>query len=648
MKHLLKSAPFKFFLALIASLALLATVAFGLTTLVLEGEGVFEEDYVTPQERSMKYRAEDSLYSAIIRYLDGAVTEPVLQDFVYSIRLKNGTEPLRDTGIKNATSTFVCYFVLEHGASDSTRGVFLSEEELRYESSRYPEDVYDRYRLEGGFLSSSQTVKSIEAAKAQIERLRPWRTPLPILTGVSLILAAVSLVLLCCSAGRKKNIEEIFLNAADRIPLDLVLAALTGIGLGATALLYQVGRMFENFQALAPIVFTGLICETASLLLCWLLYTVAARIKGKTLLKNTVLYRILSRIICLCKTLLKGILELIRKLPVIPGVAAVMGFLAVCNIILGLLSRDGGVFVLLVLEWIALFVCGILIALGFSYLQKKTKAMARGNLWERVEDKYLIGPLKEQAEDLNRIGEGLNAAVNERIKSERMKTELITNVSHDIKTPLTSIINYTDLLSKEQNLSETSAEYLKVLQRQSARLKKLTDDIVEASKASSGVLSVNFAPCDLKVLLEQTVGEYEEKTAKADLTVLLTAPERPVTISADGRRLWRIFENLMNNICKYALPSTRVYLTLTSEADQAVITFRNISKDPLNIDPDELTERFVRGDQSRNTEGSGLGLAIARSLTELQKGTFRIQIDGDLFKVTLTFPLQKQDKPSEE
>jgi signal transduction histidine kinase len=222
-----------------------------------------------------------------------------------------------------------------------------------------------------------------------------------------------------------------------------------------------------------------------------------------------------------------------------------------------------------------------------------------------------------------------------------MKTDLIANVSHDIKTPLTSIISYTDLLSKEEQ-TEKGREYLEILRRQSNRLKKLTDDVVEASKASSGTIAMELAPCDLKILLEQTAGEYREKTEARGLSVILCLPEESTIISADGQKLWRIFENLMNNVCKYALSGTRVYLNLAEEDGIARITFRNVSEQPLNLSPEELTERFVRGDKSRNTEGSGLGLAIARSLTELQGGEFQITVDGDLFKVCLSFPTLKE------
>ena len=218
-----------------------------------------------------------------------------------------------------------------------------------------------------------------------------------------------------------------------------------------------------------------------------------------------------------------------------------------------------------------------------------------------------------------------------------MRTELITNVSHDIKTPLTSIINYVDLIKKEKPENEKVKEYLDVLDRQSVRLKKLIEDLVEASKASTGNLTVYLTECEAGVLLSQTVGEFDERLRDAGLTPILNMPETPVKIMADGRRLWRVFENLMSNVCKYSLCGTRAYMELYEKDGKAFIVFKNISKCELNISGDELVERFVRGDTSRNTEGSGLGLSIAKSLTELQKGEMRIEVDGDLFKVTLIF-----------
>jgi signal transduction histidine kinase len=250
------------------------------------------------------------------------------------------------------------------------------------------------------------------------------------------------------------------------------------------------------------------------------------------------------------------------------------------------------------------------------------------------------GVFLKHAEHLNSIADGMTRAVEERMKSERMKTELITNVSHDIKTPLTSVINYADLISREETENEKIKEYTAVLTRQSTRLKKLIEDLVEASKASTGNLEVKLAPCEIGVLLTQAAGEYEQRLQEAGLTLLVKKPDTSLQILADGRRLWRVFDNLLGNICKYALSGTRVYLTLEEKSGGGMVTvaFKNTSRDPLDIPADELTARFVRGDASRSTEGNGLGLSIAQSLTALQNGKMEITVDGDLFKVTLTFP----------
>ena len=239
------------------------------------------------------------------------------------------------------------------------------------------------------------------------------------------------------------------------------------------------------------------------------------------------------------------------------------------------------------------------------------------------------------------ISDGMAKAVDERMKSERLKTELITNVSHDIKTPLTSIINYVDLLEKEHLEDEKAVEYLEVLERQSAKLKKLTEDLVEASKASTGNLEVENEQIEAGVFLTQTVGEFEERLSAAGLELIVSKPDDKVYITADGRHLWRVVDNLMNNICKYAQPNSRVYVNLETTDEDISIIFRNMSKFPLNINGDELQERFVRGDKSRNTEGHGLGLSIAKSLMDLMNGKMEIYVDGDLFKVVLKWHIQK-------
>lgn len=279
----------------------------------------------------------------------------------------------------------------------------------------------------------------------------------------------------------------------------------------------------------------------------------------------------------------------------------------------------------------------IFVLMQMQKLQDGSKRIAAGDLSKPIDTSKMIWEFKKHGENINKVSDGIALAVEDRMKSERFKTELITNVSHDIKTPLTSIINYVDLIKKEDIQDETLLEYVEVLDRQSARLKKLIEDLMEASKASTGNLTVNLEECDVEVLLTQLIGEFEEKLSANQLEVVVQKPEHPVMISADGRHMWRVLDNLLNNACKYSLPGTRVYITLIQEENDVIITFKNISKAALNIPSDELMERFVRGDSSRNTEGSGLGLSIAQSLTELMKGSMKLGIDGDLFKVTLKF-----------
>ena len=285
-------------------------------------------------------------------------------------------------------------------------------------------------------------------------------------------------------------------------------------------------------------------------------------------------------------------------------------------------------------------VLALLIAEGVQRqkLLEGVEAMKTGTEETRIPTERLFRDNRQMAEAVNELGEGLRSAVQEQMKSERMKADLITNVSHDLKTPLTSIINYVDLMKREPIHNAKAEEYLGVLDQKSQRLKQLTEDLVEASRASSGNVTLQITRIDLKELLMQTSGEFEERFASRGLRFVADYPQEPLFVKADGRRLWRIIENLYRNVEKYAMPHTRVYLDVRRDGDEAVISMKNISEQPLDISADELTERFTRGDESRTTEGSGLGLAIAKDLTELQNGRFEIYLDGDLFKVTVAFP----------
>lgn len=279
--------------------------------------------------------------------------------------------------------------------------------------------------------------------------------------------------------------------------------------------------------------------------------------------------------------------------------------------------------------------------LAHKQLQQGVKEAAKGNLQYKVDIDKLPFSCKEFGEDINALSQGVSYEVEQRLKSERFKTELITNVSHDIKTPLTSIINFADLIAKEESENANITEYASHLYVQSTRLKKLIEDLMEASKASTGNMEVHLETCDAKVLLGQCLGEYEERMQERCLDLIIKQAEEPLCIQADTRMLWRIFDNLMNNIIKYAQAGTRVYLTTEKKEDHAVITFKNISTYPLDISPEELSERFVRGDLSRHTEGNGLGLSIVKSLMDLQGGKLELSVDGDLFKAILQFPIAK-------
>ena len=317
------------------------------------------------------------------------------------------------------------------------------------------------------------------------------------------------------------------------------------------------------------------------------------------------------------------------------------------QILLWVLSGKG-VLSVAMLAGVNLVVLAVLVTDGMQR-QKLLTAIQEINSEEgntRISESGLFAINRQMAAAVNDLGDGLRHALQEQMKSERMKADLITNVSHDLKTPLTSIINYVDLLKREELHNEKANEYLEVLDQKSQRLKQLTEDLVEASRASSGNVVLDIRRIDVKELLMQTSGEFVERFEARGLQLVENFPQNPQYVDADGRRLWRIIENLFRNVEKYAMPHTRVYLDLINDGDRVAFSLKNISENPLNISPEELTERFTRGDESRSTEGSGLGLSIAKDLTEIQQGTFEIYLDGDLFKVTVSFPTASETTES--
>ncbi len=467
--------------------------------------------------------------------------------------------------------------------------------------------------------------------------LYPLRYSIIFIGLLFLLLFVLTMVFIYAAAGRQAD-GSIKLSFFDKIPFDLLTACIIVIGMLNIAIAENLyaGAEFQLIALSAMLSFDYFIA---------LLYTVsfAVRIKAGTFVRNNVIYRLLRILLRSLKKILGFLGFVFKNLSLVKKIALICVAVLIFDFFVAAVCLSAGAIALLAflagLNAVAIAVLIIFTAVQLQRIKNGGEKIAEGDIDYKIDTSYMFPEFREFCGSLNNISAGMQNAVDEKMKSERMRTELITNVSHDIKTPLTSIINYVDLIKKEQPEDEKIKEYVAVLDRQSSRLKKLIEDLVEASKASSGSLKVELSECDAGVLLSQTVGEFDERLKKAELTPVLTVPDMPVKIMADGRHLWRVLENLTGNVCKYSLPGTRVYMDLTVRDKKAVITFKNISKYPLNISGDELMERFVRGDTSRNTEGSGLGLSIARSLTELQGGDMKIDIDGDLFKATLKFDL---------
>lgn len=478
---------------------------------------------------------------------------------------------------------------------------------------------------------------SLNAELRIYELLFPWRYELIGAAVAAFILAVLLFVFLMAAAGHHDGSGEVKAGFVEKIPIDLLwvfgFAAVCG-------LLIVIGEFFSGNHPVGSLLITSLCLIGAGLLALLCLMSTAVRLKLGTFLSSCLIWRVLRWAWKWLKAAFRAVGKLLHGLPLVwkwIPVFLILFFLDFAYTMRWRFRTNGMIAIGLILKALLLAAAILYLVLAFQKLRKGAKAIARGEENVTVDEKYLIGDLKDHAEDLNHIRDGLIRAVDERMKSERLRTELITNVSHDIKTPLTSIINYVDLLAREEPENEKTREYVEVLQRQSARLKKLTDDLVEASKASTGNLPVSPERLDLGVLLEQTAGEYGERLAAKQLDLRVTKPEEPVFVWADPRHLWRILDNLLNNILKYAQPGTRVYLDLGHGGGRAALSFRNISAQPLNVRAEELTERFVRGDSARSTEGSGLGLAIAASLAKLQNIDLELSVDGDLFKAILRF-----------
>ena len=456
------------------------------------------------------------------------------------------------------------------------------------------------------------------------------------------VLWLIGMVWLTVTAGRKPKDEEIHLNGFDRWYTEIAAGAVIGIWLAGTII---SGTLIANSSlgyshAVVTVIVTCLICGTYTM--AWFLIgylSLVRRIKAGTLWKNSLIRKVLKwigkcsgKLADFARAFSRNTAEKIKVL-LVGGAFLFLQFL-----IIGCVFSGAGVFLLALMAVdVAVMIFAIRKADGLDLIMDGLKKISDGELQYKIKTDTLTGKQKVMAEYINNIGSGLDAAVENSLKKERMQTELITNVSHDLKTPLTSIINYVDLMKRENPTDPKIQEYLRILDEKSQRLKVLTEDVVEASKASTGNIKLEMNDIDFVEMVQQVIGEFEEKFQEKNLTMMVHFTDEPSIIYADGQRMWRVLENVFGNVVKYAMEGTRVYAEISNRNKKVTFSLKNISAQPLNISADELTERFIRGDVARNTEGSGLGLSIAKSLTELQGGEFKLYLDGDLFKVMITF-----------
>jgi signal transduction histidine kinase len=531
-----------------------------------------------------------------------------------------------------------------------------------YDNNGYRIYIGDLYIIRYSVPEPFPENSSFNRGQQVFDRLFPYRYDILAGTAAALVLFLLCAFFLVRAAGRRPGMNEITLNPVHRIPLDVFLAAAGTFFVLLVFLIEFDLRPAFSYNALYYSLYYGfyyilsrfdmiVIYSAAAVFLILIVpITFAARVRAGQWRRNTVICRVLNLAGRSASAAGRLLAPAVRSVPLFWKLPLTFFGVQLINFLLAMLilyNRHTGGEEIMLFMFLG-FLCNLAALLLVCYigmcmqqLKEAGKRLAEGDLSGGADTKRLRLDFLEHANHLNAIGEGMTRAVEQRIRGERLKTELITNVSHDIKTPLTSIVNYVDLLGKEA-LPERALEYVAVLERQAGRLSRLTDDLIEASKASTGNVQLNLQKTGLCELVNQAVGEYAERLEARELEPVVSATAgaeaEEAYVMADGRHLWRVMDNLLSNVCKYSQPGTRVYVDVRSENGGVTVTFKNISRERLNIDSQDLTERFVRGDSARSAEGSGLGLNIARSLVELQRGIFALSIDGDLFKAELRFP----------
>ena len=657
---MIRSVAFKFIAFLLAAACLVCAAGALLGIGVLGYHGLYDRDFKTLTGDTLDERAQavaNQCLAAYTSYTLGKCPEQLLLGLYgdiyafsqgnWNVQIRQGEEVLVSlNGDPKQAQTF--HYTLSAAYLSTVLPEDGAEDEVHFSVPENGEMVdYLLYEC----ISPEYTVTvqispelAVDGNYALLEQLYIARYRLILLAAVSLLLLAVCVVYLCYAAGRTPGNRVIRPGGLNRLPLDLYIGIVALLGylvafFGVELLEQTIDSALEKTTLILGI----MIALALSLLVMALIFVLAAQIKtkGGYWWKNSVIGRCLLLIGKGIYWLSKAVYRLFCLIPVVWRLALIgggAGFLMFVVLIIAMQTSDffwelGVIFIPLNYLVLLGYLC-----YAYGTLLRGVQKMKKGDLSHKINTRFLFGSFKEFAKGLNEISYAAALAAEKQLRSERMKTELITNVSHDIKTPLTSIINYVDLLQKPHTEQEASA-YLEVLSRQSLRLKKLVDDLMEMSKASTGNITAQITQLDAVEAVTQALGEFSDKLENVRLMPVLDAPDAPVMMLADSRLVWRVLSNLLSNAVKYALPGTRLYLSVHQNRTNVVISIKNISKEQLGISAEELMERFVRGDASRNTEGSGLGLNIAKSLMELQNGQLKLLVDGDLFKVTLVFPI---------
>ena len=543
---------------------------------------------------------------------------------------------------------FSYYTINDSTYMTSDENIYIQPENAvdTYSYEDNPNINYYTTNIEDFIIYTSYNENFMDASKQMlvcksIEMLRPYENSFYILMPICTALTVLILLYLIVSIGHKKGTKGIATSDFDKIPLEIIgFIGICIIGLVFILLAQEVDT--TEFELIISLLFT--VYFTIFIVGIIIFDTIIKRIKSKTFWKTTLVGKI---VIILLKPIHKfeKFMEEVRGTSKYFSNAITKFIVFVCievflAFIVFILFNSSDPFIFLLLEFIlvAFFIQRMVKSIvNYDKIEKKLKEMYEGDNQTQLDKNQFLPVFNQSITYLNDISNGLENAIQDRMKSERLKTELITNVSHDIKTPLTSIINYVDLIKQENIQNEKVKEYIEILDNKSQRLKKLIEDLVEASKVSTGNVKLNLEKINIVELINQAVGEFEDKFESKGLDIVINSNENEIFIFADSRYMYRIIENLFSNISKYALQNSRVYIDIQKVDDKVYIKMKNISKDKLNIPAEELMQRFVRGDKSRTTEGSGLGISIAQNLTEIQNGKFNLIIDGDLFKTELEF-----------